>query len=48
MYDPLTQRQRQIATYMREFDEDLAKRKKTLKWKVRHFVYTIKRKVGLL
>mgnify|MGYP006290132053 CR=1 FL=1 len=48
MYDPLTTRQRQIAKYMRDFDEDLIKRKKTLKWKIKHAINAVKRKIGLL
>jgi len=45
---PLSARQKIIANNLREFEEDLAKRKRTIKWKIKHAWFYMKIKMGLI
>jgi hypothetical protein len=45
---PLSERQKFIANNLREFEEDLAKRKKTMKWKLKNTWLFLKIKIGLI
>lgn len=45
---PLSGRQKVIADNLREFEEDLAKRKKTVRWKLKNAWLFMKIKMGLI
>ena len=45
---PLSERQKIIANNLRDFEEDLAKRKKKVRWKLINAWLSIKIKLGLI